>query len=183
MRLSNSLIRYGPIAQLFHWATVLLVIAQFVLMAMAEDLPSGPDRSQLFMLHKSVGITILALVVLRLAYRLASPVPPFPASRIAWEGRVARATHWLLYALLFAIPLVGWAMSGASGRPVVWFGLVELPQLVGADEALDERLEELHESLATVLAVVAVLHTLAALRHHFVLKDDVLRRMLPGPRR
>lgn len=183
MMLRNTLERYGALAQLFHWLTVAFVIGQFVTMSLAEDLPRGPERLALYDLHKSFGVTILGLAIARLAWRFANPVPPAPADVKPWERRAADVSHWLLYALIFALPLTGWIMSVTGGRPVEWFGLFALPNPVGENHDLHEALEEVHETLATALLVVAGVHALAALRHHFLLKDDVLRRMLPWGRR
>lgn len=179
MPLRNTLQRYGSLAQFFHWATVALVAVQLVTMELAEDLPRGLAKLEMVARHKSVGITILVLAALRLAWRFANPIPPAPRDVAPWQRRAADVSHWLLYALIFALPLSGWMMSSAANYPVSWFGLVQLPDLVGASEQLQETLEEVHEALATTLLVIAGIHVLAALQHHFLLKDDVLRRMLP----
>jgi cytochrome b561 len=129
--------------------------------------------------HKSVGITILALVFLRLGWRWANPTPTLPSTLKPYERALARGTHLLLYVLLFAIPLTGWTMSSARGFPVSWFGFVQLPDLVPKNKALYETLVSVHETLAWSLMAIVALHIGAALKHHFVLNDDVLRRMLP----
>lgn len=183
MPLRNSLQRYGSLAQFFHWATVALIVVQLVTINLAEDLPRGLAKLEMMARHKSFGITILVLAALRLAWRFANPIPPAPADVAPWQRRAADVSHFLLYALLFALPLSGWLMSSAANYPVSWFGLVQLPDLVGAGERLHETLEDVHETLATTLLVVAGVHLLAALQHHFLRKDDVLRRMLPWSRR
>jgi cytochrome b561 len=180
MPLRNTTARWGAIAQLLHWGVVALVITQFVLANVAEDLPLGPDKVGVLARHKSVGITILMLALLRLAWRTANPVPVLPAGLKTWERRLARGTHAALYVLLFAIPLSGWAMSSARNFPVSWFGLVQLPDFVQPSRAAYDLFHEVHEVLGRLLIAVTVLHVLAALKHHFVLKDDVLRRMLPA---
>jgi cytochrome b561 len=183
MALRNTLQRYGSLAQFFHWATVALIVFQFVVIQYAEDLPRGLAKLEMYARHKSVGITILGLAALRLAWRFANPIPPAPRDVAPWQRRAADVSHWLLYALLFALPLSGWTMSSAANYPVSWFGLVQLPDLVGAGEQLHETLEDVHEALANALLVIAGVHVLAALQHHFLRKDDVLRRMLPWGRR
>jgi cytochrome b561 len=183
MPLRNTLQRYGSLAQFFHWATVVLIVVQLVTINVAEDLPRGLEKLELVARHKSFGITILVLAALRLAWRFSNPIPPAPTDVAPWQRRAADVSHWLLYALIFALPLSGWTMSSAANYPVSWFGLVQLPDLVGASEQLHETLEEVHETLATALLVVAGIHVLAALQHHFLRKDDVLRRMLPWGRR
>jgi cytochrome b561 len=183
MPLRNTLQRYGSLAQFFHWATVVLIVVQLVTINLAEDLPRGLAKLEMMARHKSFGITILMLATLRLAWRFANPIPPAPTDVAPWQRRAADVSHWLLYALIFALPLSGWLMSSAANYPVSWFGLVQLPDLVGASETLHETLEDVHESLATALLVIAGVHLLAALQHHFLRKDDVLRRMLPWGRR
>jgi cytochrome b561 len=183
MALRNSLQRYGSLAQFFHWATVALIVVQLVTINLAEDLPRGLAQLEMMARHKSVGITILLLATLRLAWRFANPVPPAPTDVAPWQRRAADVSHWLLYALIFLLPLSGWMMSSSAGHPVSWFGLVPLPDLVAASDTLHETLEEVHEALATALLAIAGIHLLAALQHHFLRKDDVLRRMLPWGRR
>ncbi|HWP94191.1 MAG TPA: cytochrome b [Gammaproteobacteria bacterium] len=178
----NTPTRYGAIAQTFHWLIVALVIVQFALGHMADDMPLGIQKLATLARHKSLGMTILMLAVLRLAWRLRDPPPPLPAGMPDWEKRAAHITHALLYILLFALPLTGWLMSSAKNFPVSWFGLFTFPDLVAPDPELEEVLEETHEMLGWLLAATAVLHALAALRHHFIRHDDVLRRMLPLPR-
>jgi cytochrome b561 len=179
MALRNTTAGWGAVSQTLHWLIVVLVITQAVLALLAHDLPAGMQKLVLLARHKSVGITILGLAIARLAWRAANPVPALPSSLRPYERALARFTHFALYALLFAMPLTGWAMSSARGFPVSWFGLAQLPDLVGTNRALYESLHETHEALAKVLGAVALLHIAAALRHHFVLRDDVLRRMLP----
>lgn len=182
MPLRNTTLRWGSLAQLFHWMVVALVITQFALVTLAEDLPLGGQKIALILRHKSVGITILMLAVLRLAWRWMNPSPALPDTLKPYERFLARFTHAALYVLLFAMPLSGWMMSSARNFTVSWFGLFELPNLAGQDKGLYESLHETHEILAAALIVIAVLHLLAALKHHFFLKDDVLRRMLPFTR-
>lgn len=179
MGLRNTNERWGALSQVFHWAIVALVITQVTLAKIAEDLPLGMEKLAMLARHKSVGITILALATLRLLWRWANPVPPLPPTLRPYERRLAHFTHVALYVLLFAMPLSGWAMSSARGFPVSWFGLLQLPDFVAKSRPLYETLHETHESLAYALGAVALLHVAGALKHHFVLRDDVLRRMLP----
>ncbi|MGD9599176.1 MAG: YceI family protein [Steroidobacteraceae bacterium] len=179
MPIRNTLERWGSIAQFFHWVIVLLVIGQFVLAFMADSLPVGMQKLALLARHKSFGITILALATLRLMWRAANRTPPMPPTMAPWERLGARAAHALLYGLLFAVPLAGWTMSSAKNFPVSWFGLFQLPDLVAPNESTYDVLHEVHEILAFTLGGVAILHLLAALKHHFIDRDAVLRRMLP----
>ena len=179
MPLRNTTRRWGLIAQLFHWVIVALIIVQLTLAEMADDLPNGMRKLTLLARHKSFGITILMLVIVRLLWRSLNPTPLLPTTLKPYERLLARWTHALLYVLLFAMPLSGWMMSSARGFPVSWFGFFTLPDLVPKNKSLYEALITTHETLAWVLAVVVVLHVAAALKHHFMLRDDVLRRMLP----
>ncbi len=182
MPIRNTLERWGSVAKFFHWAIVLLVIGQFVLAFIADDLPVGMQKLAILARHKSFGITILALATLRLLWRAANRSPAMPATMANWERLGARAAHALLYALLFAVPLAGWIMSSAKNFPVSWFGLLQLPDLVAPSESTFAIAHEAHEILAFTLGGVATLHLLAALKHHFINRDSVLRRMLPFAR-
>ena len=182
MTLRNTTRRWGAIAQLFHWLIVALIIVQVTLAEMADDLPAGMRKLSLLARHKSVGITILGLVILRLAWRWLNEHPPLPENLKRYEQVLARVTHVALYVLLFAMPLSGWMMSSARGFPVSWFGFFQLPDLVPRSRQLYEAFLVTHQTLAWTLFVVIGLHIAGALKHHFVHKDDVLRRMLPFTR-
>jgi cytochrome b561 len=177
----TQITRYGAVAQLFHWVIAALVLVMLALGNYMGDLPLGVRKLELYQLHKSIGITIGMLAVLRLTWRLSHPPPALPATMKPWERRAAAVVHGLLYALLFVQPLVGFLQSNAVNFPVVLWGVLPLPALIGPDEALGETLIGLHALGGNLLAILVLLHVAAALRHHFVLKDDVLRRMLPGP--
>ena len=179
MTIRNTPRRWGAIAQLFHWVIVLLIVAQFTLATLFDDLPAGAKKLTLLSRHKSIGITILILALLRVLWRSANLTPALPGTLKPYERSLARLTHVLLYVLLFTVPLSGWTMSSARGFPVSWFGLWQLPNLVPKNKALYEFLLTTHGVLAWSLGIVATVHLVAALKHHFMLKDDVLRRMLP----
>jgi cytochrome b561 len=142
-------------------------------------LPVGLDRLVMMSRHKSVGITILGLAAIRIAWRWLDPPPPEPPMP-RWQLVAARLNHWALYGLLFALPLTGWLMSSAANRPASWFGFFQLPDLVAPDAGLQEILEEAHELLVNVLFALAGLHVAAALKHQFVDRNGLLLRMLPG---
>jgi cytochrome b561 len=182
MQLKNTLTRYGALAQLFHWVIVVLIITQFVLALWAEGL-SPIKKIGVLGTHKSIGITILVLAVLRLAWRLFNPVPPQPRGIPRWQELSAHVSHFLLYALLFITPVLGWLMSSARAFSVSWFGLVTLPDFIEPNKAAFELLRDWHHFMAWTLATIAVIHLAAALKHHFFDRDDVLRRMLPVPDR
>ena len=180
MQLKNTLTRYGAVAQLFHWVIVVLIITQFVLGIRADGLPQFSNaRLQLLATHKSIGITVLGLAVLRLAWRLVNPVPPMPPRTPRWQELAAHISHFLLYALIFITPLLGWLMSSAYAVSVSWFKLVTLPNFIEPNKAAFEQLRHWHHYMAYTLAAVALIHAAAGLKHHFFDRNDVLRRMLP----
>lgn len=179
MQLKNDESRYGVVAQLFHWTIVVLIIVQFILANRADALPLGSAKIAVLAQHKSVGITILGLALLRLIWRWFNPVPAEPLDIPQWQRIAARVSHIGLYALLFITPLAGWLMSSARNFPVSWFGLVTLPDFIEPNRPAYDFLHETHELLAGTLFWLALLHVAAALKHHFIDKDNVLRRMLP----
>jgi cytochrome b561 len=148
------------------------------------DLPFSPWRLKLYNWHKWAGITFLALSVLRLVWRISHRPPALPAAisqaMPAWQNLAHHATHHLLYALFFVVPLLGWAYSSAAGFPIVWFGQITLPDLVTADKALAEIIKPLHELSALALMALAALHIAAALKHQWIDRDGLLERMLPS---
>jgi cytochrome b561 len=171
--------RYGPVAQTLHWVIAALIVTQFVLASIAEDLPLGMHKLAVLARHKSVGMTVLMLAVVRLFWRATHPAPPLPAAMPEYQRRLARLSHGALYLLLFAMPVTGFLMSSAKGYSVSWFNLFAWPNLIGKNAAAFEFLKETHHALAKILFFVAAVHIAAALKHHFWDKDDVLRRMLP----
>jgi cytochrome b561 len=182
MQLRNSLNRYGAVAQSLHWIVVVLVVLQFASALIADDMPFGVAKALIMVRHKSIGVTILVLATLRLLWRLANPVPALPATLKPYERGLAHITHTLLYVCLFAMPITGWIMTAAKNFPFRWFGLFSWPMPIAPDKALGETMQTTHSALAVTLAAVVTLHILAALKHHFVLKDNVLKRMLPFTR-
>jgi cytochrome b561 len=182
MQWSNTSNAYGAVAKFLHWSIVILIIAQYFLAEAAEELPDGLEKLAIVTNHKSFGMLVLALAMLRISWKVLNrgqpaPVPMPKAQRIA-----AAAGHGLLYLLILAQPITGWMMSSAANYPVTFFGLFQFPSLVAANHDLHETLEEVHEALFGALVAIAVLHALAALYHHFWMKDDTLRRMLPFAR-
>jgi len=171
--------RYTGVAIGFHWLLALMIIVSFSVGWYMSDLSMSPTRLKLFNWHKWAGITILALSALRLLWRLTHrPPPDVPGPR--WQQRMAHLTHWALYALFFLVPLAGWAYSSAAGFPVVWFGVLPLPDFVSPDKALAEVMKERHHLLAYILGVLVLLHIGAAVKHHFFDRDGLINRMRPG---
>jgi len=179
MSFRNTNRSWGSLSKALHWIIVLLIINQWLIAERADSLPNGLAKLQALAWHKSFGITILMLAVVRLVWRLMNPTPELTTETKAWERVLARLSHVLLYALIFAMPLTGWMMSSARNFPVSWFHLFQLPDLVAPDKQTFELMQNLHGVLFLVLVGVALLHVAGALKHHFVDKNDVLKRMLP----
>ncbi|HUQ12266.1 MAG TPA: cytochrome b [Steroidobacteraceae bacterium] len=179
MTFRNTTRSWGVVSKTLHWLIVLLIINQWVIAQRADALPLGAAKLQALGWHKSFGMTIFALALIRLVWRWANPVPTLEGLAKRWERLLAGASHLLLYGLIFAMPLTGWMMSSARNFPVSWFGVFQFPDLVGPDKALYERMHGLHGTLFAALVLVALLHIAGALKHQFIDKNEVLRRMLP----
>jgi cytochrome b561 len=171
--------RYSAVAQAFHWIIAALIVIQFTLAWSADDLPLGARKLALLARHKSFGMTILMLAALRLLWRLFNRPPELPPGMTAIERKLARATHVLFYVFLFVMPLTGWMMSSAKNYSVSWFDQFTWPNLIAPNERAFDLLRRTHDTLSWLLFALALLHVLAALKHHFWNKDDVLKRMLP----
>jgi cytochrome b561 len=184
MTFRNTTRSWGAVSKTLHWLIVLLIIMQWVIMQRAEALPLGSDKIFVIGMHKSFGMTVFGLAVIRLVWRWLNPVPTLDGLVKNWERWLAHLSHLLLYGLIFALPLTGWLMSSARNFPVSWFGVFQFPDLVSPDNALYEGMKDWHHLLFAVLVTVALLHVAGALKHHFIDRNDVLKRMLPfGGRR
>lgn len=178
--MAASATRYRWPAKIFHWLTAVAVIAAIVLGFAMVNAEPGPRQNRLYDLHRSFGALILALTGLRLLWRLYSPPPPPVPGMPAWQERAAMWGHRLLYVLLFAMPLLGWAGTSAFPATIIVFGLFELPPLVEPNRELSTILLGIHGWTGWALCVVIAGHIVAALYHHFIAKDDTLKRMLTG---
>jgi cytochrome b561 len=181
MPLRNTAERYGAVAKVFHWLTLLLLIGSFTIAYSMIGLRISPRKLELYSYHKWVGVTVFLIVILRLAWRLRNPAPPLPASTSPLQRRLAGLSHFMLYTILIVMPLTGWVMSSARNLPLVYLGLIEVPSPFGVNEALGNVLRTVHYILSLSLLFFVSVHVLAALQHHFILRDDILRRMLPWP--
>lgn len=172
----NTAKTWGRLSILLHWLTALLILGLAAVGLIMTELPTSPMKMQIYALHKSFGLTVLGLTVIRLAWRLFSGVPEnLPASKA--QLLVAKTVHALMYALLFAIPLSGWLYNSASGFPLRWFG-IPLPKLLtGFNPTIKDLAHFLHENLFYALALLLFLHAGAALWHHYIKRDDLLNRM------
>jgi cytochrome b561 len=173
---------YTAVAKLLHWLTALLVLGLIGLGLWMVGLPLGLDKLYAYAWHKWIGLTVLVLTVLRLAWRTYRPPPALPDTVTSWERFIAPWSHGLLLVLLLALPLSGWLMSSAGGVKVIWFGFLEMPDLVSRDLALFERLRTWHHWLAWTLMAVLTLHVGAVLRHDVLRRDGIFRRMSPFTR-
>lgn len=165
-----------------HWLTLLLIVVAYVIGSLLEDMTLSPLKLKLYAWHKWAGMTVLLLLPLRLWLRLSERID-HAAGLLPWEARASAAVHGVLYLLLLLVPLLGWLQSSAAGFPVVWFGVLPLPDLVGKDKALAEVFKELHEGSVNLLVTLVVLHAAAALYHQHVRHDGVLARMVPWMRK
>jgi cytochrome b561 len=172
-------IRYTSVAMALHWLLALLIVGSLALGWTMTEMPVSVQRLRFYNWHKWAGVTILVLSALRLLWRLRHR-PPAEVAMPGWQRALAHATHGLMYGLFFAIPLVGWAYSSAAGFPIVWFGVLPLPDFVPVDRALAEALKPWHGRLAYTLAALVLLHVLGALKHQFIDRDGLLLRMRPG---
>jgi cytochrome b561 len=172
--------RYSAPAQMFHWVSAVLVGLAWLLGQTRDNFAKGEPRQLVDFVHVTAGQTIVILLLLRLLWRFVSPPPAREAGPGGvWAERVAVLTQSLLYLLLLAIPIVGVVTLFADGKPLPLFGLGQIPSPWAKDKALEHTVKEIHEWLANGLILLAALHAGAALAHHFRLKDDTLKRMLP----
>lgn len=178
--MSGAPARYSGVAIALHWLVAIAVVVTFPLGVYMADLPPSAGKSGLTAYHKWIGVTVFALMGARLAWRLAHRPPPLPAALPPWQRRAAAIAHGGLYALLLAIPLSGWLYSSAAGVPTVYLDRWRLPDLVGENDALAAVLKLAHQSLNFALLALVVVHVAAAVKHHFVERDGLLARMLPG---
>lgn len=178
----RSLDRYDSVAIALHWTMAALILVNIPLGALSEQIEQGLGQS-LMWLHKSIGLTVLLLSLARLAWRLTHRPPPLPGAVGGWQAGLAHVVHWVFYALIIVVPLTGWMRSSASGYPLRWFELFDVPKFAIAPKSPEALVvATTHEVLAWSMTALIVLHVAAALHHHFARRDRVLRRMLPiGP--
>lgn len=175
----NSNAQYGWLSAGLHWLMLLLLVAVYATMELGEEYPEGSAaRDALTTWHYTLGLCVLALVAVRLVIYFLGPVPAITPVPAKWQQTGAGLMKIALYVFMLAMPVMGWLLLSAEGTPVTFFGL-QLPALVNANEGLAETIEELHEAGATAGYFLVGLHAAAALYHHYLVRDDTLRRMLP----
>ena len=184
MRMAASQSRYSTTAIVLHWVLGLAILSLFGMGIYMTGLPFSLLRLKLYNWHKWAGMTILALSLLRLLWRMTHRPPALPAAIVrvmpAWQQHVHHATHVALYALFFIVPLIGWAYSSAAGFQIVMFSVLPLPDILPTDKALALFIKPWHEISAFALVGLALLHIAAALKHHWIDRDGLISRMLPG---
>lgn len=178
MLLKNTQTQYGIVAKSIHWFMALLIIGMLILGLYMADLPISEEKLQLYGIHKEFGLLILMLVIFRITWRIGNIVPLLPSTIPTWQKFAAHAVHWMLYGFMFALPITGWLMTSAAGLPPSFFGLFTLPSILSPNPVWLKLLENIHSWLAYGLIATFGAHVGAALKHHFINKDDVLRRML-----
>jgi cytochrome b561 len=172
---------YSHAARGFHWLTAALVLTSIPIGITMVNVPNlGPTGDTLFHLHRSIGATVLLITVVRLIYRLRHPAPPLPADMPSWQQAAAHATHWALYVLLIAQPIMGWIATSAYRAPVLYFWLFELPPIWKEDRAFSEMMFRVHMTTGICIAALISIHIAAALYHHVIVKDRVLIGMVNG---
>ena len=176
MIIRNTKTQYGIPSISLHWLMAILIITQLSLGLYMVGLPVSIQKLKFYAWHKQIGILILMIVIIRLSWRLLN-ITPTLSLLPWWEKFAARSVHWALYIFMFFLPITGWLLSSAAGIPPSFFGLFVLPNLIAPNEELRYLLTETHEILAYSLIAILCLHIAAALKHHFIDKDNILRRM------
>lgn len=172
--------RYTGVAIGLHWLIGIMILMSLSVGLYMVGLALSPNKLRLYSWHKWAGVTIFMLVLVRSLWRLTHAAPPLPDDVPVWQRKVAEATHYALYALLIVIPLTGWLMSSAKGFQTVYFGVIPIPDMLAKNEGMGETLALVHRYLNYSMIGLVIAHIAAALKHHFIDKDDILRRMLPA---
>jgi len=182
MQWRNSDARWGSVARILHWTIAVLIIGLVVVGLLMQEMPNSLTKLKVYAWHKSFGLTVLALVLIRLGWRLFDRRPGYPAGMPRWQQRLSSAAHGLMYLLMLWMPLSGWLYNSASNFPLRWFDLVRIPPLAAPDPALKQLALSFHVYGFYLLGLLFTVHVGAALHHHFVKRDATLARMLPGLR-
>ena len=171
--------RYTTTAIALHWLMAVLILSSFGVGLYMSGLPLSPTKLQIYSWHKWAGVTAFLLVLLRILWRAGHRPPMLPAAMPRWQQLAAHGGHALLYVLMVAIPLTGWLMSSAKGFQTVYFGVLPIPDLLAKDKELGDLLRDVHATLNYLMIAIVVGHVGAALKHHFIDRDDILTRMAP----
>ena len=177
--IKNTASEYGLVSKLFHWLMFLIIVGMLIVGFYMSDLENSPFKLELYWWHKSFGILILTLVALRLSWRLYNIIPLLPSKMHPILKLMAGLSHFVMYIMMAAMPITGWLMSSAAGFNPSFFGLFELPAIAPTSKDAMHFYKELHEIGAFFFIFLITLHILAALYHHFIRRDTILKRMLP----
>lgn len=175
--MKNTENSYGLVSRANHWLTAILFISALALGIYMHELPDSPDKFQLYDLHKSIGISIFALMMLRLIWLKISPNPE-QLSKNKFEHILGHATKGILYLAMIFLPISGWLMSNSAGHEVAFFDLFTLPNLVGENETVNDITKFIHGTFGPLMILLVLLHIAGAMKHHFLYKDQTLLRML-----
>ncbi len=171
--------RYSPFSITLHWLMLLLLVSVYACIELREVYPKGSDpREALKTWHFMLGLSVFLLVWLRVVGRILTPAPRIIPPLPKWQQLITKGFHWLLYAFMLGMPIVGWLILSAEGEAAPFFGL-ELPMLTEKNEGLADTMEEIHETVGTLGYFVIGIHAIAALVHHYIRRDNTLVRMLP----
>lgn len=176
MRMKNGETYFGIVAILFHWLMAILIIGLLGLGLYMVELPISVEKIKLYGWHKEFGFLVLMLAILRLVWRLINITPQLALPLL--EKLAARVVHWAFYGFMFAMPITGWLLTSATGFPVSFFGLFTIPTLIAPNDAQRLFFASVHQWIAYAFIATIILHIAAALKHHFINKDDILRRMI-----
>lgn len=180
MTWKNSNVRYGSINIALHWLIFILIVAAYGFILLRELFPKGSDpRETMKALHFMLGLSVLLLVLPRIAMRFIGSTPSITPEPPVWQHSAARLTHLALYAFMAVMPLLGWLMLSAAGKPIPFYGL-RLPALINENKELAKFIKEIHETIGEIGYYLIGLHALAALYHHFFLRDNTLINILPS---
>ncbi|QLH43384.1 MAG: cytochrome b [Coxiellaceae bacterium] len=179
MRLTNTETRYGMMAILLHWIMAVLMLGLIVLGLYMVRIPISAEKLKLYGWHKEYGFLALFLAMFRIVWRIGNITPLLPSTLPHWQKLAAHTVHWAFYGFMFALPITGWLITSAAGLPASFFGLFVLPDLVAPNHQLQLVFSDIHEWLSYGLIATFCAHVGAALKHHFINKDDILRRILP----
>ncbi len=177
MQWTNTRERYGLVIRLLHWLVAIAIVVQIVIAFYAHDLPRGLEKFQWMNTHKSLGFTILCVMIFRMLWIVFNTSTAMPSHMVPWQTRLASITHWSLYALVIAMGFSGWLMASAGNLPIKFWGVFLVPDLIEPHKDWVDTIEEVHETLAWLLMIVVGVHLAAVIYHMVVLKDKLLRRM------
>ena len=170
---------YTTTAKALHWLIAVLIFCMIPLGFVMTEMDFSPEKLQYYSWHKWAGVSVFLLSLIRLVWRVLNPPPELPEQMNQLLKFLAHIGHYALYLLCFIIPVSGWLMSSAKGVQTVWFGVLPIPDLLAKDKALGAQLAELHEILNWILVAILTVHVIAALKHQFIDKDNLLSRILP----